>query len=274
MRSGSRGQRRILLDARDHLHCVRTTELGILLDRCGRYFAPPILEVGAGDGLQSRILASRFGRVVATDVDASRFVAHDVPFVRTSGEDLPFRDASFATVFSSSVLEHVPRLDRALLEMARVLAPGGYVVHVVPTRFWQAATIGLRLPYMLARRAYGLVWQVLARLEGHAVGREKWERWWYAGHDIQWGRIWDVPVHGVSSSHLEEWRAFGRARWVERFHAAGLRVVRTVDLYAYSPYGFFAGAERWRRALSELGFPAVRAFVLAPAGTPGARRST
>jgi SAM-dependent methyltransferase len=247
---------RVLLDEVDHRHRCRRRELELLIERAGEHFAAPILELGSGDGLQGTILAERFGAITGTDVDVSRFRG-PFPIVRTTGERLPFRTGAFGTVFSSSVLEHVNDLDRALVEMRRVLRPGGHMIHIVPTQFWISLTLGLRLPYMLARRAYRAV-------HGGRRDDPDWQRWWYAGHDIQWSNVFSVPVHGVSPSHREEWRAFGHARWASHFRRARMDVVASVDLYTYSPYGFLGGAERFRLALARFGLPTVRAYVLAP----------
>lgn len=47
---------------------------------------------------------------------------------------LSFADASCSAVISNDVLEHVPDIDRALAEAARVLVPGGRLIFSVP--FW------------------------------------------------------------------------------------------------------------------------------------------
>lgn len=47
---------------------------------------------------------------------------------------LTFGDASFDLIVSSDVLEHVPRLDLAFRETARVLRPGGAHLFTVPPR--------------------------------------------------------------------------------------------------------------------------------------------
>jgi SAM-dependent methyltransferase len=44
--------------------------------------------------------------------------------------DLP--DEAFSLIFSEYVLEHIPDLRDAVVEMERVLAPGGVMIHVVP----------------------------------------------------------------------------------------------------------------------------------------------
>ena len=48
---------------------------------------------------------------------------------------LPFADGSFERIVASEVLEHIPDDERALREIARVLAPGGTVAISVP-RTW------------------------------------------------------------------------------------------------------------------------------------------
>ena len=47
---------------------------------------------------------------------------------------LPFRDASFDAVYSMGTIEHVRDCERALVELARVLRPGGRAIVGVPNR--------------------------------------------------------------------------------------------------------------------------------------------
>ena len=49
--------------------------------------------------------------------------------------DLPFPDNSFDRVIVSEVLEHIWDDERALVEMVRVLRPGGRLAATVPTRW-------------------------------------------------------------------------------------------------------------------------------------------
>lgn len=48
--------------------------------------------------------------------------------------DLPFREASFDAVYSMGTVEHFDATERAVEEMARVLAPGGRLIVGVPNR--------------------------------------------------------------------------------------------------------------------------------------------
>ena len=116
-----------------------------------------VLEVGAGAGWQARELNSRGFSVVAIDINTS--VYRDVQeweIIEYDGRRIPLPDGSIDVVFSSNVLEHVPDVVDFMREMERVLAPGGFMVHVMPTTTWRffttlsfylyrAKVIGLRL---------------------------------------------------------------------------------------------------------------------------------
>lgn len=49
--------------------------------------------------------------------------------------DLPFRDGSFDAVYSMGTVEHFEETERAIAEIARVLAPGGCAIVGVPNRY-------------------------------------------------------------------------------------------------------------------------------------------
>jgi SAM-dependent methyltransferase len=91
-----------------------------------------VLDVGCGLGG----LAERFAREIGADVKAIDISARMVELTRARGIDaqvadveaIPFADAEFDCVFAGWVLYHVPDVDKALGECARVLKPGGCFV--------------------------------------------------------------------------------------------------------------------------------------------------
>jgi SAM-dependent methyltransferase len=100
-------------------------------------FARPILDLGCGDGiLAATLFAERID--VGIDVDAreiataQQFSAYDELIV-CAADCVPKPDASFASVFSNSVLEHIPELDPVVAEVRRLLVPGGSFYVTVPT---------------------------------------------------------------------------------------------------------------------------------------------
>jgi SAM-dependent methyltransferase len=129
------------------------------------------LEIGAGTGYFTLNLlqAGLIERATATDISAGMLAAladsadelgETVRAVRTEAEELPFADSSFDLVFGHAVLHHVPDLERAFGEFARVLRPGGVVAFCgEPSRYGdRLATVPKWLGGVLApawRRAVG-----------------------------------------------------------------------------------------------------------------------
>ncbi len=96
------------------------------------------LEIGAGTGYFTLNLlrAGVVRRAVATDISPGMLDALqanaagagvEVETVAADAERLPFEDASFDLVLGHAVLHHIPDLDQAFREFARVLRPGGTV---------------------------------------------------------------------------------------------------------------------------------------------------
>jgi len=93
-----------------------------------------VLEVGCGEGEFAERLAREPGiEVVALDQSPRM-----VELAQTRGldarvgdvESLPFETGSFDVAVAAWMLYHVPELDRALVELARVVAPTGRLVAV------------------------------------------------------------------------------------------------------------------------------------------------
>src|SRR5581483_2548911 len=98
-----------------------------------------ILELGSG----STDLLDRLGSPVSVASDLSpemlrmRPGGDGVHRVVSSGERLPFADASFDGVFLINVLEHVVDVEAVLREIARVLDRGGLMLAVTPNGNWE-----------------------------------------------------------------------------------------------------------------------------------------
>jgi SAM-dependent methyltransferase len=91
-----------------------------------------VLDVGCGTGHSFDELAPR--ETVGVDCEASALAGQKRETHVADMRQLPFPDASFASVISVHSIEHVPDPDRALAEIARVLVPGARAVLVTPNR--------------------------------------------------------------------------------------------------------------------------------------------
>ncbi len=90
-----------------------------------------VLELGAGTGKLTRVIAQLGHDVHATDPDSEmlKILERELPGVRAaeaSAEDIPLGDASVDAVIAAQAF-HWFDLDRALPEISRVLRPGGHL---------------------------------------------------------------------------------------------------------------------------------------------------
>lgn len=102
------------------------------LDLVRRYGAgKDVFEAGCGTGLLLREAAG-FART-AVGLDLSRGMltparARGLTVVQGSLTDVPLPSASFDLVYSMKVLAHVPPIERAVAELARLVRPGGHLL--------------------------------------------------------------------------------------------------------------------------------------------------
>ncbi len=85
------------------------------------------LEVGAGSGQLQDIVED----YTALDIAHSAERYFHKPFVQGSATELPFEDSEFDSIWTIWTLEHVPDPERALVELRRVVKPGG-TLYVFP----------------------------------------------------------------------------------------------------------------------------------------------
>jgi SAM-dependent methyltransferase len=107
-----------------------------LLDAAGAGPGSRVLDVGCGTGAGTAAAAARGARATGIDLaagmlDVARRRHPELRFVAGDAEELPFADGEFDAVVAAFVLNHLPDPDRAIAELARVLAPGGRVAVAV-----------------------------------------------------------------------------------------------------------------------------------------------
>jgi SAM-dependent methyltransferase len=118
---------------------------------------PPVLDLGCGDG-HFASMAFSTPLLAGFDLDessvreaATRRIYRHV--LVASAPAMPFADASFATVVSNCVVEHIPDLEGTLTEVHRVLRPGGRFLFGVPSDGFADMLLGSTLLRRLGLRA-------------------------------------------------------------------------------------------------------------------------
>jgi SAM-dependent methyltransferase len=98
-----------------------------------------LLDVGCGDKPYEHLFRPYVDAYVGVEHQPTFHVtsaaSRDRADVHYDGDTLPFPDASFDTVLSVQVLEHTPRPEVLLSEMARVLRPDGILILTAPFSF-------------------------------------------------------------------------------------------------------------------------------------------
>jgi ubiquinone/menaquinone biosynthesis C-methylase UbiE len=110
-----------------------------------------VVDIGGGRALRyADHLRPGEATVIAVDVSAEELkLNHQVAETRVADvvDGLPFADGEVDVLTSSSVLEHLPDIGRFLDEAARVLRPGGAMVHILPCRYATFAILNRMLPH-------------------------------------------------------------------------------------------------------------------------------
>ncbi len=160
----------------------------------------PVLDLGSGDG---HFASAAFSEKLDVGLDpwpspmreARRRATYHL-LVLGEGAKIPFPDGIFASVTSTSVLEHIPDIDPVLQEVARVLQPGGKFVFCVPNH---------RFPELLSVRKF---------LDGLGL----------SGLGQSYSRLFNRIARHAHTDSPEVWQA--------RLEKVGLRVEKTWDYFS------------------------------------------
>lgn len=243
------------------MHAVIEPIRRVELEAAWRSVSGPsqVLELGGASGYQASLLQQWGHEVTSVDVEVPDEALH-FPVRRYDGRKLPFPDAAFDVVFSSNVLEHVEDVPGLLAESARVLRPGGVMIHVLPGtsfRFWTSVAhypwVVLMVFSRRRRRS-----EVATFRSGRAVaGRSLAHLAWRAA----------IPqAHGVYPNALSELYTYSAPRWRRLFERCGMRVetVEPAGVF-YSGYNVLGKLGiRARTRLAALLGSACNIFILRP----------
>jgi ubiquinone/menaquinone biosynthesis C-methylase UbiE len=135
---------------------ARLTPLALAFERslectilAGMTFERPILDVGCGDGIFASIL---FDEQIDTGIDPNGVELEHAgklgcysQLIQCRGDAIPEPDGRYRTIFSNSVLEHIPDMPAVLTEAYRLLSSGGMLYLTVPTDQFERASVVSRL---------------------------------------------------------------------------------------------------------------------------------
>jgi len=243
-------------DPIESLHKRRKKELELVFNPFPEKAFSRGLEVGAGDGFQSTILAKYVGKLVCTEYFADRLAKRDIKNVKYKACDAEkiedsFRKNEFDLVFSSSLIEHLVNRKRFLQGVFDVLKDDGLAVHSLPNRFWKFSQMKLHhFNYFILFLEYLTGTKRKKRQENNPKHGKK--------YSVLRRLIWPVP-HGAYKNNIKEFVGFGRKRWIKLFENNGFKVVKVIKGPVSS--GYSLGFERIRKLFEALGFSSIDIYI-------------
>lgn len=203
--------------------------LGALQKLCAIAAPARILDFGCGSGWLVRTLREAGHEAWGCDNGMYRsgdFAVSDrIRQIETVPYRLPFDDAFFDAVISTSVLEHAQNKDEIFREIHRVLRPGGAMLHLFPGKFYLPVEPHIYIPFVSwiwphVPRWWLALWSILGVRNEHRK-------------DFGWRRNYEADVR-FCRNNLSYWTAgqyrrvvmpiFGNCTFPSRFyldHAPG-----------------------------------------------------
>jgi SAM-dependent methyltransferase len=224
-----------------------------------------VLEIGGGTGYQALRLQQDGFHVKSIDLAQSTYSENlEFPVQAYDGRHIPFEDGSFDVVFSSNVLEHVPDLAQMHRESLRVLRPGGFCLHVMPTGAWRLWTNVAHYFELLQRLAIESPRLVPRRMDQAAFSDVKnVVRNMFA--TIRHYRI--VPRHGEVGNAFTEIASFSVWYWLRHFRRHELKVIQHAPLRLFYTGHMVLGARvgtRQRTRLARILGSACHLYKIVP----------
>lgn len=113
----------------------------------------PVLDLGCGDGLFAHFISPNHRVDYGVDInegelELAKKTGLYQQLAKADIHRLPFANETFSTVFSSSTLEHISNLEEALLEINRILKPGGKLITTSPSAYYSRYLFFAPLPFL------------------------------------------------------------------------------------------------------------------------------
>jgi len=242
------------------LHALRNNEIEIIKDLFLKCDNKSILELGCGDGFQSKLLKNYFHKIISTDLNENRMnfelanqgITLKVLDAELVGENYP--KESFDFVFSSNMLEHIPDYNKCLKGIKHILKNDGIAIIILPNTLWRLSGIIFHYPYKLRNLYFKILGKRKSKNEsiGNNIKTSK------KSHRIL--NLLFPKAHGAYKNSLVELYEFSKYKWEKVFLNAGFQIVEIRKGPLSSGYRF--GFNKIKKLLAKIGLTTEYIYVL------------
>lgn len=141
----------------------------------------PILDLGCGEGLFANVV---FDEKIDTGIDPNARELHRAKelggyaeLIECPGSAIPKPDGFYRTVFSNSVLEHIPELSPVFKEVHRILVDDGMFYFTVPSEYFQRYSLASRILRILKFSSLALAYERFYNQFWHQLNCFPLEKW-------------------------------------------------------------------------------------------------
>lgn len=216
------------------LHFARQQAVELIFEKVPSGAFGKGLELGAGDGYQSRFLKRYISQLICTEYDLRKLCDQDeeIAYAQCDAElvDLKFGPQEFDVVFSSNVFQYLPNPQLALKGIANVLKEDGIAILVMTNPTWRLFKLLCFYPSLVVRAA-----KKIRRLFGGELGSRIEHQEQLSGDNQKrqnrYGRLrqklFPTPF-GAYNSSLEELFKSRKSRWTKELEVASLTIVKII----------------------------------------------
>ncbi len=277
---------RIKADWLTYLHALRRRQLDALFSNCPEKVFENGIEIGAGDGCQSAILAKYSPKLICTEMNPERLgrkntetIEYQVLDAEEIGSTFPH--GHFDLIFSSNMLMHLPHLNKALTGVRDVLKDDGITIHVLPNPFWSFCHVLMQFPNSVVsifeqvtergglKKKFG---KLMGRLKGKPILSERVVDGEGYINNLKTEqseksfiyRFFVPEPASIAASNVKEFISYRKKRWIKELDRAGFDVIAILKGPVASGHGF--GLDFFRSILEGLGFTSEYAYVAVKKG--------
>ena len=241
----------------------RSRQIDTIFRKCPPKAFNKGLELGAGDGFQSALIANYVNHLTCTELNEERLspnsnllnVHYMIMDAETVKEKFPVQ--SFDLVFSSNLMEHLPNVEICFTGIHRVLQDQGIVIHSMPTTWWRFFTSLFHYPALFI--------SLLNRLGKNNSKRAVNPK----GNNLKqnrstlslWKKVLIPKPHGVSSNIFSEHFAFKKKKWVNLFDKTGFEIIRIKNGPVSAGGGYQLGFQKLAPILEKWGIATEYIYI-------------